>query len=57
MLAAMGHGHGGAHRRALGGRGAPGRRGFQWVKWVQRVELRREPDPAQWLVTLVSGFD
>ena len=36
---------------------APGRRGFQWVKWVERVEIRASGDPAQWVVTLVSGFD
>jgi DMSO/TMAO reductase YedYZ molybdopterin-dependent catalytic subunit len=36
---------------------APGRRGFQWVKWVERIEVRRRGDPAQWVVTLVSGFD
>jgi DMSO/TMAO reductase YedYZ molybdopterin-dependent catalytic subunit len=48
----LSHGHGAPTRLV-----APGRRGFQWVKWVQRVELRRDPDPAQWLVTLVSGFD
>ncbi|WP_331236194.1 molybdopterin-dependent oxidoreductase [Natronorarus salvus] len=46
------HGHGAPVRLV-----APGRRGFQWVKWVERVELRAENDPAQWLVTLVSGFD
>jgi len=49
---ALSHGHGAPARLV-----APGRRGFQWVKWVQRVEVRRNPDPAQWLVTLVSGFD
>jgi len=49
---ALAHGHGGPARLV-----APGRRGFQWVKWVERVELRRDPDPAQWLVTLISGFD
>jgi DMSO/TMAO reductase YedYZ molybdopterin-dependent catalytic subunit len=48
----LAHGHGAPLRLV-----APGRRGFQWVKWVERVELRRDPDPAQWLVTLVSGFD
>lgn len=48
----LAHGHGAPTRLV-----APGRRGFQWVKWVQRVELRRDPDPAQWIVTLVSGFD
>ena len=49
---ALSHGHGAPARLV-----APGRRGFQWVKWVERVEVRRNPDPAQWLVTLVSGFD
>jgi DMSO/TMAO reductase YedYZ molybdopterin-dependent catalytic subunit len=46
------HGHGAPVRLV-----APGRRGFQWVKWVVRVEVRQQGDPAQWLVTLVSGFD
>ncbi|MFB6221980.1 MAG: molybdopterin-dependent oxidoreductase [Halolamina sp.] len=49
---ALSHGHGAPARLV-----APGRRGFQWVKWVERVELRRDPDPAQWVVTLVSGFE
>ena len=48
----LSHGHGAPARLV-----APGRRGFQWVKWVERVEVRREPDPAQWVVTLVSGFE
>ena len=48
----LSHGHGAPMRLV-----APGRRGFQWVKWVERVEVRRDPDPAQWVVTLVSGFD
>ncbi|MFB6126379.1 MAG: molybdopterin-dependent oxidoreductase [Halolamina sp.] len=48
----LSHGHGGPARLV-----APGRRGFQWVKWVERVEVRRHGDPAQWLVTLLSGFD
>jgi len=46
------HGHGAPARLV-----APGRRGFQWVKWVERIEVRSRGDPAQWLVTLVSGFD
>jgi len=46
------HGHGAPVRLV-----APGRRGFQWVKWVERVEVRTQGDPAQWLVTLISGFD
>jgi len=48
----LSHGHGAPVRLV-----APGRRGFQWVKWVQRVEVRTAGDPAQWLVTLISGFD
>jgi len=48
----LSHGHGAPLRLV-----APGRRGFQWVKWVTRVEVRAGPDPAQWVVTLVSGFD
>jgi DMSO/TMAO reductase YedYZ molybdopterin-dependent catalytic subunit len=49
---ALSHGHGAPARLV-----APGRRGFQWVKWVDRVEVRAAADPAQWVVTLVSGFD
>ncbi|KTG09648.1 sulfite oxidase [Haloprofundus marisrubri] len=48
----LSHGHGAPLRLV-----APGRRGFQWVKWVEGVEVRRRGDPAQWLVTLISGFD
>ncbi|MFB6096062.1 MAG: molybdopterin-dependent oxidoreductase [Haloferacaceae archaeon] len=48
----LAHGHGAPLRLV-----APGRRGFQWVKWVTRVEVRERGDPAQWLVTLVSGFE
>jgi DMSO/TMAO reductase YedYZ molybdopterin-dependent catalytic subunit len=47
----LGHGHGRPLRLV-----APGRRGFQWVKWVERVEIRTQGDPAQWLATLISGF-
>jgi len=47
----LSHGHGAPLRLV-----APGRRGFQWVKWVERVELRRHRDPGQWVATLVSGF-
>lgn len=48
----LSHGHGAPLRLV-----APGRRGFQWVKWIERVEVRRRGDPAQWVVTLISGFD
>lgn len=46
------HGHGFPCRLV-----APDRRGFQWVKWVESVEVRRRRDSAQWLAVLVSGFD
>jgi cytochrome b561 len=46
------HGHGFPARLV-----APGRRGFQWVKWVERIELRRTRDPGQWLAIFVSGLD
>ncbi|WP_435334457.1 molybdopterin-dependent oxidoreductase [Haloarchaeobius sp. TZWWS8] len=48
----LSHGHGFPVRLV-----APGRRGFQWVKWVDAVEVRYRSDPAQWLATVVSGFD
>ncbi|SEO44054.1 Oxidoreductase molybdopterin binding domain-containing protein [Halogranum amylolyticum] len=48
----LSHGHGAPLRLV-----APGRRGFQWVKWVEAVEVRDRRDPAQWIATLVSGFD
>lgn len=48
----LSHGHGAPIRLV-----APGRRGFQWVKWIERVDVRRRGDPAQWIVTLISGFD
>jgi DMSO/TMAO reductase YedYZ molybdopterin-dependent catalytic subunit len=48
----LSHGHGAPARLV-----APDRRGFQWVKWVTRIEVRAEYDLGQWVVTLVSGFD
>jgi DMSO/TMAO reductase YedYZ molybdopterin-dependent catalytic subunit len=48
----LSHGHGAPARLV-----APDRRGFQWVKWVTRAEVRAEYDLGQWVVTLVSGFD
>ncbi len=47
----LSHGHGAPMRLV-----APGRRGFQWVKWVERVEVRRTRDLAQWVVIFTSGL-
>jgi DMSO/TMAO reductase YedYZ molybdopterin-dependent catalytic subunit len=46
------HGHGFPARLV-----APGRRGFQWVKWVERVEVHEAPDYGQWVAIFTSGFD
>ena len=35
---------------------APGRRGFQWVKWVERIEVHDEPDPGAIASTVWSSF-
>jgi DMSO/TMAO reductase YedYZ molybdopterin-dependent catalytic subunit len=35
---------------------APGRRGFEWVKWVVRVELHDRPDPGAAASTVWSSF-
>jgi DMSO/TMAO reductase YedYZ molybdopterin-dependent catalytic subunit len=48
----LSHGHGAPLRLV-----APDRRGFQWVKWVERVEVRRSRDLSQYLATLISGFE
>jgi DMSO/TMAO reductase YedYZ molybdopterin-dependent catalytic subunit len=45
------HGHGYPIRLV-----APDRRGFQWVKWVEGIEVRRRPDPRQWVDIFVSGL-
>jgi DMSO/TMAO reductase YedYZ molybdopterin-dependent catalytic subunit len=35
---------------------APGRRGFEWVKWITRIELRTEQDPGQLIAIHTSSF-
>ena len=35
---------------------APGRRGFEWVKWVVRIELHDGPDPGALPSTVWSSF-
>jgi DMSO/TMAO reductase YedYZ molybdopterin-dependent catalytic subunit len=35
---------------------APDRRGFQWVKWVTRVEVRTAPDPGEIIAIHSSSF-
>ena len=47
----LSHGHGAPCRLV-----APGRRGFQWVKWVERVEVHEDPDPGAIASTLWSSF-
>jgi len=48
----LSHGHGAPLRLV-----APGRRGFQWVKWVERIDVTRSQDLGQWVAIFVSGFD
>jgi cytochrome b561 len=35
---------------------APGHRGFEWVKWITRVEVLTEPDPGQVISIFTSSF-
>lgn len=35
---------------------APGRRGFEWVKWITRVEALTAPDPGQVVSIFTSSF-
>ncbi|MEO7020545.1 MAG: molybdopterin-dependent oxidoreductase [Ktedonobacteraceae bacterium] len=35
---------------------APGRRGFEWVKWITHIEVRTTPDPGQVLSIFSSSF-
>jgi len=35
---------------------APGRRGFEWVKWITRIEVLTAPDPGQALSIFTSSF-
>ena len=45
------HGHGAPVRLV-----APGRRGFEWVKWVTRIEVHDGPDPGAPASTVWSSF-
>lgn len=47
----LSHSHGAPCRLIV-----PGRRGFQWVKWVDRVELHEDPDPGAVASTVWSSF-
>ncbi|HEY5427584.1 MAG TPA: molybdopterin-dependent oxidoreductase [Solirubrobacteraceae bacterium] len=49
--APLSYGHGAPVRLVV-----PGARGFEWVKWVTRIELRREPDLTAPLSTVWSSF-
>jgi DMSO/TMAO reductase YedYZ molybdopterin-dependent catalytic subunit len=35
---------------------APGHRGFEWVKWITRIEVLTAPDPGQVLSIFTSSF-
>lgn len=35
---------------------APGRRGFEWVKWITRIEVLNAPDPGQALSIFTSSL-
>ena len=48
---ALSHAHGAPARLV-----APGRRGFQWVKWVVRVEVRTTADPGELLAITTSSL-
>jgi DMSO/TMAO reductase YedYZ molybdopterin-dependent catalytic subunit len=48
---ALSHDHGAPLRLV-----APGRRGFEWVKWITRIELLTEPDPGQLIAIHTSSF-
>lgn len=45
------HGHGFPLRVVT-----PERRGFQWVKWVESIEVCERYDYGQWIVIFTSGF-
>jgi DMSO/TMAO reductase YedYZ molybdopterin-dependent catalytic subunit len=49
--AALSHDHGAPARPV-----APGRRGFEWVKWVVRITVLTAPDPGQILSIFTSNF-
>lgn len=36
---------------------APGRRGFQWVKWVTEVRVTKRRDVGESIAIFVSGFE
>jgi DMSO/TMAO reductase YedYZ molybdopterin-dependent catalytic subunit len=48
---ALSHEHGAPVRLV-----APGRRGYQWVKWVDRIEVHDEPDPGAAASTVWSSL-
>ncbi len=48
----LAHGHGFPLRLV-----APGRRGFQWVKWVEEVRVTHRRDRSEWIAVFVSGVE
>jgi DMSO/TMAO reductase YedYZ molybdopterin-dependent catalytic subunit len=47
----LAHGHGFPARLV-----APGRRGFEWVKWLVALEVLEQPDPGQLVAIWTSGL-
>ena len=47
----LSHGHGFPLRLV-----APGRRGFQWVKWVESVRVTRRRELGEWVAIFASGL-
>lgn len=48
----LSHGHGFPLRLV-----SPGRRGFQWVKWVEEVRVTRRRNRSEWLAIFLSGLE
>ncbi|WP_135303854.1 molybdopterin-dependent oxidoreductase [Haloarcula amylovorans] len=47
----LSHGHGFPLRLV-----APGRRGFQWVKWIEEIRVDKRRELGEWIAIFVSGL-